>query len=89
MRRLNPCALTEPIFARSSNKSVYRWPLLPGLAPRLICLLIVVGKRVGERRLSTFQILMWSDRSWPVDRGRKRRSPSPPSEPGVQFSRIK
>ena len=41
----------------------------------------------AERLLSGSEIGRRNFCSWPRDRGRERLSPSPPSEPGVQFSR--
>src|SRR4030095_11992883 len=43
--------------------------------------------RWGDDRFAVNCARTVTDSSWPKDRGREWRSPSPPSEPAVQFSR--
>ena len=54
----------------------------PGAADRRDCRCVLV-----ETQDQTLEPYSSTVAFWPMDRGRERRSPSPPSEPAVQFSR--
>ena len=59
------------------------------LVRRFLTILSCPGSLVADSATVRFRGIYPSaacGHSWPTNRGRKRRSPSPPSEPGVQFS---